>query len=114
MDTIRQILDDDANTELSVLHQIDIHLVAHAMKAAIRYSEETLVTYEDYQVLFLNQSMKKPCLDLPLILLLVDHCSPALRTLLVPAQTATFQALFRIFQQSTALSYSISSLSVPM
>ncbi|KAG0048351.1 hypothetical protein BGZ83_006676 [Gryganskiella cystojenkinii] len=55
MDTIRQILDDDASTELSALHQIDIHLVAHAMKSAIRYSEETLVTYEDYQALYLNQ-----------------------------------------------------------
>ncbi|GJJ70294.1 hypothetical protein EMPS_02643 [Entomortierella parvispora] len=55
METIRQILDDDANTALSALHKIDIHQVAHAMKAAIRYSEETLVTYEDYQALFLDQ-----------------------------------------------------------
>ncbi|KAF9940789.1 hypothetical protein BGZ67_006806 [Mortierella alpina] len=50
--TIRLILDDDASTELSALRQLDIHLVAHAMKWAIRYSEETLVTYEDYQVLY--------------------------------------------------------------
>ncbi|KAF9355920.1 hypothetical protein BGX34_010182 [Mortierella sp. NVP85] len=55
MDTIRIILDDDANTELSPLRRIDIHLVAHAMKWAIRYSEEILVTYEDYQALYLNQ-----------------------------------------------------------
>ncbi len=53
--TIRLILDDDASTELSTLRQLDIHLVAHAMKWAIRYSEETLVTYEDYQVLYLQQ-----------------------------------------------------------
>ncbi|KAF9288016.1 hypothetical protein BGZ68_000913 [Mortierella alpina] len=55
IDTIRMILDDDVSTELSPLHQVDIHLVAHAMKWAIRYSEETLVTYEDYQALYLNQ-----------------------------------------------------------
>ncbi|KAF8939208.1 hypothetical protein BGZ58_010382 [Dissophora ornata] len=55
IDTIRMILDDDATTELSPLRQIDIHLVAHAMKWAIRYSEEILVTYEDYQVLYINQ-----------------------------------------------------------
>ncbi|KAF8986264.1 hypothetical protein BGZ46_006886 [Entomortierella lignicola] len=55
MDTIRLILDDDASTELSALRQVDIHLVAHAMKWAIRYSEETLVTYADYQSLYLDQ-----------------------------------------------------------
>ncbi|KAG0006105.1 hypothetical protein BGZ65_009319 [Modicella reniformis] len=55
MDTIRLILDDDANTELSPLHQVNVHLVAHAMKWAIRYSAETLVTYEEYQTFFLNQ-----------------------------------------------------------
>ncbi|KAF9925317.1 hypothetical protein BGZ67_008729 [Mortierella alpina] len=54
-DTIRMILDDDVSTELSPLHQVDIHLVAHAMKWAIRYSEDTLVTYEDYKALYLNQ-----------------------------------------------------------
>ncbi|KAF9956543.1 hypothetical protein BGZ72_002677, partial [Mortierella alpina] len=57
IDTIRMILDDDVSTELSPLHQVDIHLVAHAMKWAIRYSEETLVTYEDYQALYLNQDV---------------------------------------------------------
>jgi hypothetical protein len=57
IDTIRMILDDDASTELSPLHQIDIHLVAHAMKWAIRYSEEILVTYEDYQVLYIEQGI---------------------------------------------------------
>ncbi|KAG0301422.1 hypothetical protein BGZ98_008371 [Dissophora globulifera] len=56
IDTIRMILDDDATTELSSLHQIDIHLVAHAMKWAIRYSEQILVTYEDYQALYINQA----------------------------------------------------------
>ncbi|KAG0336495.1 hypothetical protein BG000_006521 [Podila horticola] len=67
MDTIRLILDDDANTELSVLRQIDIHLIAHAMKWAIRYSEETLVTYGDYQALFLDQdrSFSRFVHDLP-------------------------------------------------
>lgn len=55
MNTIQLILDDDANSELSVLRQVDIHLVAHAMKCAIRYSEETLVTYADYQALYLDQ-----------------------------------------------------------
>ncbi|KAF9186138.1 hypothetical protein BGZ50_002631 [Haplosporangium sp. Z 11] len=67
MDTIRLILDDDASTELSVLRQVDIHLVAHAMKWAIRYSEETLVTYEDYQALYLNQdrSFSRFVRDLP-------------------------------------------------
>ncbi|KAG0260902.1 hypothetical protein BG011_001556 [Mortierella polycephala] len=67
MDTIRLILDDDASTELSVLRQIDIHLVAHAMKWAIRYSEETLVTYGDYQALYLNQdrSFSRFVRDLP-------------------------------------------------
>ncbi|KAF9915595.1 hypothetical protein BX616_005792 [Lobosporangium transversale] len=55
IDTIRIILDDDASTELSPLHQIDIHLVAHAMKWAIRYSEQILVTYEDYQSLYVEQ-----------------------------------------------------------
>ncbi|KAI7822411.1 hypothetical protein BC939DRAFT_183563 [Gamsiella multidivaricata] len=55
IDTIRMILDDDASTELSPLHQIDIHLVAHAMKWAIRYSEEILVAYEDYQALYIEQ-----------------------------------------------------------
>lgn len=57
LNTIRMILDDDASTELSPLHRIDIHLVAHAMKWAIRYSEETLVTYDDYRVLYLDQGM---------------------------------------------------------
>ncbi|KAG0363336.1 hypothetical protein BGZ54_008193 [Gamsiella multidivaricata] len=67
MDTIRLILDDEANTELSALRQVDIHLVAHAMKWAIRYSEETLVTYEDYQVLYLDQdrSFSRFVHDLP-------------------------------------------------
>ncbi|KAG0098108.1 hypothetical protein BGZ93_001142 [Podila epicladia] len=67
MDTIRLILDDDASTELSVLRQIDIHLIAHAMKWAIRYSEETLVTYGDYQALFLDQdrSFSRFVHDLP-------------------------------------------------
>ncbi|KAF9331955.1 hypothetical protein BG006_005188 [Podila minutissima] len=67
MDTIRLILDDDAGTELSVLRQIDIHLIAHAMKWAIRYSEETLVTYGDYQALFLDQdrSFSRFVHDLP-------------------------------------------------
>ncbi|KAF9108515.1 hypothetical protein BGX27_008321 [Mortierella sp. AM989] len=55
METIRIILDDDAITELSPLHRLDIHLVAHAMKWAIRSSEEILVTYEDYQSLYINQ-----------------------------------------------------------
>ncbi|KAG0257341.1 hypothetical protein BG011_004015 [Mortierella polycephala] len=55
MDTIRMILDDDASTELSPLKQIDIHLVAHAMKWAIRYSEDTLVTYDDFQSLYIDQ-----------------------------------------------------------
>ncbi|KAF9116098.1 hypothetical protein BGX27_004896 [Mortierella sp. AM989] len=67
MDTIRLILDDDANTELSALRQVDIHLVAHAMKWAIRYSEETLVTYADYQALYLDQdrSFSRLVRDLP-------------------------------------------------
>ncbi|KAF9290503.1 hypothetical protein BGZ68_006877 [Mortierella alpina] len=66
-DTIRLILDDDATTELSALRQLDIHLVAHAMKWAIRYSEETLVTYDDYQVLYLQQdrSFSRFVRDLP-------------------------------------------------
>ncbi|KAF9357235.1 hypothetical protein BGX26_004036 [Mortierella sp. AD094] len=55
LQTIRIILDDEAITELSPLHQLDIHLVAHAMKWAIRHSEEILVTYEDYQNLYVNQ-----------------------------------------------------------
>ncbi|KAG0034387.1 hypothetical protein BGZ81_004868 [Podila clonocystis] len=55
MDTINMILDDDASTELSALHQIDIHLVAQAMKFAIRYSEQTLVTYADYESLYIEQ-----------------------------------------------------------
>ncbi|KAG0084846.1 hypothetical protein BGZ93_010117 [Podila epicladia] len=55
MDTINMILDDDASTELSALHQIDIHLVAQAMKSAIRYSEQTLVTYADYESLYIEQ-----------------------------------------------------------
>ncbi|KAG0345345.1 hypothetical protein BG004_003779 [Podila humilis] len=55
MDTIKMILDDDASTELSALHQIDIHLVVQAMKFAIRYSEQTLVTYADYEALYLEQ-----------------------------------------------------------
>ncbi|KAG0006224.1 hypothetical protein BGZ79_006918 [Entomortierella chlamydospora] len=55
LQTIRIILDDEATTELSPLHQLDIHLVAHAMKWAIRHSEEILVTYEDYQNLYVNQ-----------------------------------------------------------
>ncbi|KAF9196877.1 hypothetical protein BGZ50_005952 [Haplosporangium sp. Z 11] len=54
-DTIRMILDDDTSTELSPLKQVDIHLVAHAMKWAIRYSEDTLVTYDDYQSLYIDQ-----------------------------------------------------------
>ncbi|KAF9212435.1 hypothetical protein BGZ59_006761 [Podila verticillata] len=67
MDTIRLILDDDASTELSSLRQIDIHLIAHAMKWAIRYSEETLVTYGDYQALYLDQdrSFSRFVHDLP-------------------------------------------------
>ncbi|KAF9132062.1 hypothetical protein BGW39_000857 [Mortierella sp. 14UC] len=67
LNTIRMILDDDANTELSPLHRIDIHLVAHAMKWAIRYSEETLVTYDDYRVLYLDQdrNFTKFIKDLP-------------------------------------------------
>ncbi|KAF9430448.1 hypothetical protein BGZ94_006796 [Podila epigama] len=67
LDTIRIILDDDANTELSALRQVDIHLVAHAMKWAIRYSEETLVTYADYQTLYLDQdkSFSRFVNDLP-------------------------------------------------
>lgn len=59
IDTIRLILDDDSNTQLSLLRQVDIHLVAHAMKWAIRYSEETLVTYADYQALYLDQGKKE-------------------------------------------------------
>ncbi|KAK3829335.1 MAG: hypothetical protein J3Q66DRAFT_28293 [Benniella sp.] len=55
MDTIRLILDDDTETQLSPLHQVNIHLVADAMKWAIRYSEETLVTYDEYQTSYLNQ-----------------------------------------------------------
>ena len=55
MDTINMILDDDASTELSALHQIDVHLVAQAMKFAIRYSEQTLVTYADYESLYIEQ-----------------------------------------------------------
>ncbi|KAG0342225.1 hypothetical protein BG000_006144 [Podila horticola] len=55
MDTINMILDDDASTALSALHQIDIHLVAQAMKFAIRYSEQTLVTYADYESLYIEQ-----------------------------------------------------------
>ncbi|KAF9132737.1 hypothetical protein BGW39_011441 [Mortierella sp. 14UC] len=67
MDTIRLILDDDSNTQLSLLRQVDIHLVAHAMKWAIRYSEETLVTYADYQALYLDQdrSFSRFVHDLP-------------------------------------------------
>ncbi|KAG0072196.1 hypothetical protein BGZ89_007605, partial [Linnemannia elongata] len=67
LNTIRMILDDDASTELSPLHRIDIHLVAHAMKWAIRYSEETLVTYDDYRVLYLDQdrNFTKFIKDLP-------------------------------------------------
>ncbi|KAF9085613.1 hypothetical protein BGX23_009515 [Mortierella sp. AD031] len=65
--TIHMILDDDATTELSPLHRIDIHLVAHAMKWAIRYSEETLVTYDDYRALYLDQdcNFSKFIRDLP-------------------------------------------------
>lgn len=59
IDTIRLILDDDSDTQLSLLRQVDIHLVAHAMKWAIRYSEETLVTYADYQALYLDQGKKE-------------------------------------------------------
>jgi hypothetical protein len=55
MDTIRLILDDDTNTELSPLHQLNIHIVADAMKWAIRYSQETLVSYEDFQTYYVNQ-----------------------------------------------------------
>ncbi|KAF8942216.1 hypothetical protein BGZ47_006702 [Haplosporangium gracile] len=67
IDTIRLILDDDSNTQLSLLRQVDIHLVAHAMKWAIRYSEETLVTYADYQTLYLDQdrSFSRFVHDLP-------------------------------------------------
>ncbi|KAG0316948.1 hypothetical protein BGZ97_006119 [Linnemannia gamsii] len=67
MDTIRLILDDDSNTQLSLLRQVDIHLVAHAMKWAIRYSEEILVTYADYQTLYLDQdrSFSRFVHDLP-------------------------------------------------
>ncbi|KAF8929205.1 hypothetical protein BGZ47_001201 [Haplosporangium gracile] len=67
LNTIRMILDDDASTELSPLHRLDIHLVAHAMKWAIRYSEETLVTYDDYRVLYLDQdrNFSKFIKDLP-------------------------------------------------
>ncbi|KAF9904930.1 hypothetical protein EC991_002230 [Linnemannia zychae] len=67
LNTIRMILDDDASTELSPLHRLDIHLVAHAMKWAIRYSEETLVTYDDYRVLYLDQerNFTKFIRDLP-------------------------------------------------
>lgn len=55
MDTINMILDDDASTELSALRQIDVHLIAQAMKFAIRYSEQTLVTYADYESLYIEQ-----------------------------------------------------------
>ncbi|KAG0220748.1 hypothetical protein BGX31_010630 [Mortierella sp. GBA43] len=55
MDTIRLILDDDTNTELSPLHQLNIHIIADAMKWAIRYSQETLVSYEDFQTYYVNQ-----------------------------------------------------------
>lgn len=67
IDTIRLILDDDSDTQLSLLRQVDIHLVAHAMKWAIRYSEETLVTYADYQALYLDQdrSFSRFVHDLP-------------------------------------------------
>ncbi|KAF9175569.1 hypothetical protein BGX21_011460 [Mortierella sp. AD011] len=67
MDTIRMILEDDASTELSALSHVNIHLVAHAMKWAIRYSEETLVTYADYQTLYLDQdrSFSRFVHDLP-------------------------------------------------
>ncbi|KAK3820838.1 MAG: hypothetical protein JOS17DRAFT_793648 [Linnemannia elongata] len=67
LNTIRMILDDDASTELSPLHRLDIHLVAHAMKWAIRYSEDTLVTYDDYRVLYLDQdrNFTKFIKDLP-------------------------------------------------
>ncbi|KAF9096628.1 hypothetical protein BGX23_010804 [Mortierella sp. AD031] len=67
IDTLRLILDDDSNTQLSLLRQVDIHLVAHAMKWAIRYSEETLVTYADYQALYLDQdrSFSRFVHDLP-------------------------------------------------
>ncbi|KAF9903301.1 hypothetical protein EC991_003993 [Linnemannia zychae] len=67
VDTLRLILDDDSNTQLSLLRQVDIHLVAHAMKWAIRYSEETLVTYADYQALYLDQdrSFSRFVHDLP-------------------------------------------------
>ncbi|KAG9073174.1 hypothetical protein KI688_000961 [Linnemannia hyalina] len=67
LNTIRMILDDDASTELSPLHRLDIHLVAHAMKWAIRYSEETLVTYDDYRLLYLDQdrNFTKFIKDLP-------------------------------------------------
>ncbi|KAG0279093.1 hypothetical protein BGZ95_002279 [Linnemannia exigua] len=67
LNTIRMILDDDASTELSPLHRLDIHLVAHAMKWAIRYSEETLVTYDDYRALYLDQerNFSKFIKDLP-------------------------------------------------
>ncbi|KAF9435423.1 hypothetical protein BGZ76_006328 [Entomortierella beljakovae] len=60
LQTIRIILDDDASTALSPLHQIDIHLVAHAMKWAIRYSEEILVTYEDYEALYVDEERDFP------------------------------------------------------
>ncbi|KAF9436250.1 hypothetical protein BGZ76_004478 [Entomortierella beljakovae] len=61
------LLDDNASTELSGLRQVDIHLVAEAMKWAIRYSEETLVTYSDYQALYLDQerSFSRFVNDLP-------------------------------------------------
>ncbi|KAG0279751.1 hypothetical protein BGZ96_001821 [Linnemannia gamsii] len=67
LNTIRMILDDDATTELSPLHRIDIHLVAHAMKWAIRYSEDTLVTLDDYRSLYLDQdrNFTKFIKDLP-------------------------------------------------
>ncbi|KAF9929178.1 hypothetical protein FBU30_001791 [Linnemannia zychae] len=67
IDTLRLILDDDSSTQLSLLRQVDIHLVAHAMKWAIRYSEETLVTYADYQALYLDQdrSFSRFVHDLP-------------------------------------------------
>ncbi|KAF9199496.1 hypothetical protein BGZ49_010369 [Haplosporangium sp. Z 27] len=55
MEAIRIILDDDTSTALSPLHQLDIHLVAHAMKWAVRNAEDTIVTYEDYLSLYVNQ-----------------------------------------------------------
>jgi len=120
MDTIRQILDDDANTELSALHKIDIHQVAHAMKAAIRYSEETLVTYEDYQVLFLNQGKKKSTGLVSYLSLQGSRTYIVLLTrsifhlhVLVP-QTKIFRALFGTSLPSIVPSCSTSSRSVQM